>query len=149
MTVSSEQPAVSRKRRGRKHLRNIVGALTLCGMLFALCSPVQAQQGNKASRIGFLAFNDPLASKEFIQAFRQGLGQLGYTEGENVIIEYRWAKGKPDYLPKLAAELVALKVDVIFAAASPSIKAAKNATDKIPIVFETLADPSAPDSLTA
>ena len=100
-----------------------------------------AQQGEKVRRIGFLGVNDPVGTKDFIDAFREGLRDLGYTEGKNIIIEYRWAGGKPQRLPKLAAELAALRLDVIFAAAAPSIRAAKNATQSIPVVFETLADP--------
>ena len=113
-----------------------VGAL-----LFALCFSAQAQQSDKIGRVGFLGFSNYVTSKEFIEAFREGLRDLGYTEGKNIIVEYRWAEGNPERLAKLAAELVALKVDVIFAAAAPSIRAAKNATQSIPIVFEMLADP--------
>ena len=99
-----------------------------------------AQPSDKVRRLGVLGF-DAVASKTFIEAFRRGLTELGHVEGQNIIIEYRWAEGKPERLPKLAAELVALKVDVIFAAAAPVIRAAKNATKTTPIVFEMLADP--------
>ena len=99
-----------------------------------------AQLADKVGRLGILGF-DAVASKPFIEAFRRGLTELGHVEGQNIIIEYRWAEGKPDRLPQLAAELVALKVDVIFAAAAPVIRAAKNATKTTPIVFEMLADP--------
>ncbi len=101
----------------------------------------EAQQPEKVGRVGLLGFNDPVSTKEFVEAFRDGLRERGYIDGKNIIIEYRWAEGKPDRLPKLAAELVGLKVDVIFAAAAPSIRAARNATQTIPIVFEMLADP--------
>ena len=121
-------------------MRSIPVRLLLTVLLLNVSS-VDAQQPNKAKRIGFLGFNNPVASKEFIQAFRQGLRELGYTEGENVIIEYRWAEGKPDRLDKFAAELAALKVDVTFAAGASAIRAAKNATMTTPIVFEMLADP--------
>ncbi|HWO42013.1 MAG TPA: ABC transporter substrate-binding protein [Candidatus Eisenbacteria bacterium] len=93
------------------------------------------------SRIGFLGFNDPASTREFIDAFRAGLRELGYIEKETIMVEYRWAEGRPERLPKLAAELVSVQVDAIFAAAAPSIRAAKNATNTIPIVFEMLADP--------
>ncbi|HWH80455.1 MAG TPA: ABC transporter substrate-binding protein, partial [Candidatus Binatus sp.] len=99
-----------------------------------------AQLADKVGRLGILGF-DAVASKPFIEAFRRGLTELGHVEGQNIIIEYRWAEGKPDRLPQLAAELVALKVDVIFAAAAPVIRAAKDATKTTPIVFEMLADP--------
>jgi putative ABC transport system substrate-binding protein len=101
---------------------------------------VQAQP-NKVGRIGFLGFNDQIASKEFIEAFRVRLHELGYLEGKNVIVEYRWAEGKGDRLIRFSAELVALNVDVIFAAGALAIRAAKNATMTTPIVFEMLADP--------
>jgi putative ABC transport system substrate-binding protein len=114
--------------------------LALVLSLLAFGISVQAQP-NKVGRIGFLGFNDPVASKEFIEAFRLGLRELGFTEGENAIIEYRWAEGKPDRLAKFAAELVALKVDVIFAGGASAIRAVKNATTSTPIVFEMLADP--------
>lgn len=118
----------------------VFGCLLLTALLLTPV-PLEAQPSNKIGRVGFLGFNDPVAAKDFIEAFREGLRDLGYTEGKNIIVEYRWAEGKPERLAKLAAELVALKVDVIFAAAAPSIRAAKNATQSIPIVFEMLADP--------
>ncbi len=107
---------------------------------FANAVTTAAEQSEKIARLGFLGF-DAVASKTFTEAFRRGLTELGYVEGQNIIIEYRWAEGKPDRLPKLAAELVALKADVIFAAAAPVIRAAKTATENTPIVFEMLADP--------
>src|ERR1051325_1000422 len=107
---------------------------------FANAVTAAAWQSEKIARLGFLGF-DAVASKTFKEAFRRGLTELGYVEGQNIIIEYRWAEGKPDRLPKLAAELVALKADVIFAAAAPVIRAAKTATENTPIVFEMLADP--------
>src|SRR2546430_8544109 len=116
-------------------------ALSLLAIYFlAIAANAAAQPSEKIGRLGFLGVN-AAPSKAFIEAFRRGLTELGYVEGQNIIIEYRWAEGKPDRLPKLAAELVALKVDVIFAAAAPVIRAAKNATKTTPIVFEMLADP--------
>jgi len=106
----------------------------------ASASIAVAQPADKVGRLGFLGF-DAVASKTFIEAFRRGLAELGYVNGQNIVIEYRWAEGKADRLPQLAAELVALKVDVIFAAAAPVIRAAQNATKTTPIVFEMLADP--------
>jgi putative ABC transport system substrate-binding protein len=115
--------------------------LTLVGgSILAAPLAVEAQQTGKAPRIGYLAGN--LASgPQFPEAFRQGLRDLGYVEGRNVVIEYRDAEGKPERFPALAAELVALKVDVIVAGASPNALFAKQATKTIPIVFVASADP--------
>jgi putative ABC transport system substrate-binding protein len=129
--VSSQGAAVS---------KSVVG-FALSALLLAVSFPLHAQQRDRIGRLGFLGFNDPVSTKEFVGAFRAGLRELGYVENQNIIVEYRWAEGKPERLPKLAAELVSLKVDVIFAAAAPSIQAAKSATKTIPIVFEMLADP--------
>ncbi|HMF49304.1 MAG TPA: ABC transporter substrate-binding protein, partial [Candidatus Saccharimonadales bacterium] len=103
----------------------------------------QAQQPEKVPRIGFLSATSPSAQNAFLDAFKQGLRDLGYVVGQNVALEIRAAEGKYDSLPDRAAELVRLKVDVIFAASAPAIKAAKQATSTIPIVFETLSDPVA------
>ena len=99
----------------------------------------EAQQAAKVARIGYLALN--LAPGPLIEAFRQGLRDLGYVEGRNVVIEYRNAEGKPERFPALAAELVALKVDVILVGSTPQALAAKQATKTIPIVFTGTADP--------
>jgi putative tryptophan/tyrosine transport system substrate-binding protein len=100
----------------------------------------EAQQAAKIARIGWLAFH--LAPNPHLQvAFLQGLRDLGYAEGRNVVIEYRDAGGKSERLPALAAELVALKVDVILAGGTPQALAAKQATKTIPIVFTSSTDP--------
>jgi putative ABC transport system substrate-binding protein len=109
-------------------------------VLLAAPLRVEAQQAAKVPRIGWLA-NNPAASLHPPEAFRQGLRDLGYVEGRNVVIEYRNAEGKPERLPALAAELVALKVDVILAAIVLAALAAKQATKTIPIVFASVADP--------
>ena len=101
----------------------------------------EAQQAGKVPRIGFLVASSPSFYSSRIEAFRQGLRELGYVEGKNIAIEYRFAEGKEDRLRELAAELVRLKVDIIVAAASAS--AAKDATKTIPIVFAASADPVA------
>jgi putative ABC transport system substrate-binding protein len=142
MTASSRQRAGSSKRTGEKPMtRHVLVFICLLPAVFLPAVLTEAQQSGKVGRLGFLGFNDPVSTREFVGAFRAGLRELGYVENQNIIIEYRWAEGKPERLPKLAAELVSLKVDVIFAAAAPSIKAAKSATKTIPIVFEMLADP--------
>jgi len=110
--------------------------------LGGLFSPVaaEAQQAAKVARIGFLATN-LAASPHMAEAFRQGLRDLGYVEGRNLAIETRDAGGKHERLPALAAELVALKVDVIVAGSTPGALAAKQATGTLPIVFTAAADP--------
>jgi putative ABC transport system substrate-binding protein len=114
-------------------------ALAALALLAApLAAP--AQQPGKTARIGFLFF---VTSPSLDEAFRQGLHELGYVEGQNIAIEYRSAEGKDERLPGLAAELVRLKVDVIVAASPPATEAAKGATSTIPIVFAVSGDPVA------
>ena len=116
--------------------------LTLCAMLFALCVPVSAQQPKKVSRIGYLIGSSPSAYAARTEVFRQGLRELGYVEGKNIIIEYRYAEGKFDRLPSLASELVRLKVDVIVTGGGPRVThSAKEATGIIPIVMAMDSDP--------
>jgi ABC-type uncharacterized transport system substrate-binding protein len=117
----------------------------LCAMLFALCVSAEAQQPKKAHRIGFLLPGSPTspAVRNNLEAFRQGLRDLDYVEGQNITIEYRYAEGKSDRLPGLASELVRLKADLIVVASTPAALAAKNATKEIPVVFETIGDPIA------
>jgi putative ABC transport system substrate-binding protein len=94
--------------------------------------------------VGFLSGGSPAPSAPLVAAFRQGLSETGYVEGQNVTIEYRWAEGRYDRLPALAADLVGRKVDLIVAAAgSASAVAAKSATSTIPIVFTGIGDPVA------
>src|SRR5713101_3954921 len=98
----------------------------IAGGLLALPLAAEAQPAAKIARIGYLATNILAASPPHLhEAFRQGLRDLGYVEGRNVVIEYRDAEGKSERLPALAAELVALKVDVIFTGGTPQALAAK------------------------
>jgi putative ABC transport system substrate-binding protein len=115
--------------------------LTVSALLFALCSSAEAQQPKKVFRIGYLSLGVGIQANE--EAFRQHLREVGYVDGQNIVIEWRFAKGKADLLPELAAELVRLKVDVIIAAATLAIQAAKQATKTIPIVFPRAGDPVA------
>jgi len=114
----------------------------LAGGLLAAPLAAEAQQATTVARIGYLSFN--LATSPHLrEAFRQGLRDLGYVEGRNLVIEYRSADGKRERLPALAAELVALKVDVIVTEAGNTVVplAAKQATRTLPIVFASAADP--------
>jgi putative ABC transport system substrate-binding protein len=120
--------------------RNVYG-LTLCAMLFALCLPAEAQQPTRVPRIGFLFGGSPSGNAGRIEAFRQGLRELGYIEGKNVVIEVRYADGKEDRLPVLAAELVGLNVDVIVTSGPQATRPAKEATATIPIVMAFDSDP--------
>ena len=102
---------------------------------------VHAQQ-RKMPVIGFLSLGSPGPFAPNVAAFRQGLAEIGYVDGQNVAIEYRWAEGRYDRLPALAADLVGRKVEVIATMGGTSAAlAAKNATSSVPIVFETGADP--------
>jgi putative ABC transport system substrate-binding protein len=114
--------------------------LTSVASLLAAPLAAEAQQAAKVARIGWLTPN-LAAGLLLVEAFRQGLRDLGYVEGRNLVIEYRDAEGKFERLPALAAELVALKVDVILVGATPQALAAKQATRTIPIVFASAGDP--------
>jgi putative ABC transport system substrate-binding protein len=122
-------------------LHNLKFAIVTGAMLFALCSSAQAQQSTKVPRIGFLIATSPSATAARLEAFRQGFRELGYVDGKSVVIEYRWAEGKVDRLPDLAAELIRLKVDIIFSTGPQSTRAAKEATSMIPIVMGFDNDP--------
>jgi len=107
-----------------------------CSMLLALPFPARAQQPKKVYRLGYLSSTDPASDSLRAQAIRRALRELGYMEGENIIIEYRHAVGKSDRQPELAAELVRIKVDLILIAGGDgTIQAAMNATKTIPIVL--------------
>ena len=110
-------------------------ALAVCAVLFALCVSVHAQQPSKIARIGYLNASSASTNPARIQAFRQGLRELGYVEGNNIIIEYRAAEEKLDRLPALLTELVRLKVDLIVTAGPPGTRAAKEANVTVPIVM--------------
>jgi putative tryptophan/tyrosine transport system substrate-binding protein len=113
--------------------------ITLFGGAVAAIWPFAAH-GEQVYRVGFL-WDGPDVFPDAIEAFRQGLRELGYVEGRNLAFEYRWGDGKPDRIRALAQELVRLKVDVIVAASSIYTEAAKQATSTIPIIFTSHADP--------
>jgi len=118
-----------------------ITVLTLCALLLALCASAAAQQPGKIPRIGFLFVNFPSSTPARYEAFRQGLRELGYVEGKNIVIESRYAEGKVDRLPALLDELVRLKVDVIVTTGPSGTRAAKEASVTIPIVMSADIDP--------
>jgi putative tryptophan/tyrosine transport system substrate-binding protein len=116
-------------------MKRMMTVLTLCALLFALSFPAHAQQPAKIPRLGVLAGSSSAGEAPRVEAFRQGLRDLGHVEGKNIAIEYRYADAKFDKLPALADELIRLKVEVLVVATTPAVQAAKNATRTIPIVF--------------
>src|SRR5215510_6526676 len=127
------------ERAGKNLKRKIF--LTLCAMLFALSGSVDAQQPEKIFRIGYLDTSTASGMAVLLDAFRQELSKLGWIEGKNITIEYRFGEQKPERLPELAADLVRLKVDLILVSGAPTALAAKGATRTIPIVTANAGDP--------
>ncbi len=122
----------------------MIRKVDICLLTAALLSTVpfvEAQQPKKVPRIGYLSTVSPSTISDRLEAFRQGLRELGYVEGKTIGIEWRFAEGKADRLPGLAAELVRLKVDVIVTSGPAPTRAAKEATVTIPIVMEQDSDP--------
>src|SRR5215470_11648672 len=115
--------------------------LALGAMLLAVCFPAQAQQPTRIPHIGILTTFSPSVVSARIEGFRQGLRELGYVEGKNIVIEWRSAGGNNDRLPVLAAELVGLKVDVIVSPGPTATRAFKEATSTIPVVMAQDTDP--------
>ena len=123
--------------------RNLQSAIVTGAMLFALCGSVDAQHPEKIFRIGFLDGTTASGSAVLAEAFRQEMRKLGWIEGKNIVIEYRFAEQKSERLPELAADLVHLKVDLIVVSGIGSALAAKKATTAIPIVMTRAGDPVA------
>ena len=121
--------------------RNLKYAILASAIHFALCASAEAQQPEKVVRIGYLDPSTRAASADRLEAFRQEMSKLGWIEGKNLGVEYRFAEQQPKRLPELAAELVRLKVDVIFCSSTPPVLAAKKATATIPIVMASTGDP--------
>ena len=121
-------------------MKKKITVLTLCAMLFAPCVAVEAQQPKKVPQIGLLGSSGSAESAR-TDAFRQGLRELGYVEGKNIVIVWRDAGGKPDRQRALAVELVRLKIDVLVTTGSGATRAAKEATATIPIVMAQDPDP--------
>ena len=125
-------------------MKKKITILTLCAMLLALCFNAYAQQPAKVARIGFVAgIGNPNTPGLQVEAFRQGLRELGYVEGKNILVEYRYVEAKVDRIPTLVAELMQLKIDVFLSGHPVAIRAAKDATKSIPIVIVALGDPVA------
>jgi len=139
VTARSKQFAVSSKKPEKTRW---LEELLICLLLTAfLLTEAEAQQATNLSRIGILAAGSPLSESPRIEVLRQGLRELGYTEGKNVIFERRYAQGRVDRLPSLAADLVRLKVDIIVTGGRPSTRAGQQATSTIPIVMAAAGDP--------
>jgi putative ABC transport system substrate-binding protein len=121
--------------------RNSKFAFVAAALLVALCSSTEAQQPSKIARIGYLSISPFSANAARLEAFRQGLREIGYVEGKNIVVEWRSGDGKEDSVPALAAELVRLKVDVIVTGGPGATRLAKEATRTIPIVMSQDNDP--------
>src|SRR5262245_21616291 len=119
---------------GGRRTRDLIG-VALCALLLALSFPAEAQQPKKVPRIGYLSNTDPASESARVEGVRLALSERGYKEGQNISIEYRYAEGKSDRPPELAAELLRLKVDILLVSGDPAVRAAMNATKTIPIVL--------------
>jgi ABC-type uncharacterized transport system substrate-binding protein len=124
-------------------VRKTMACLSVCALLVALSFAVEAQQPTKIPRIGYLSPGDANGSSASVEPFQQGMRELGYIEGKNILVEYRYAEGKLDRIPSLVAELVQLKPEVLVVISLLSIRAAKQATKTIPIIIMSTQDPVA------
>jgi ABC-type uncharacterized transport system substrate-binding protein len=125
-------------------MKKIIFSLTLPAVLLTLSFPSEAQQPKKIPRIGYLSTSDdPKNPGPLLEAFQQGLRDLGYIQGKNILVEYRYAEGKRERVPGFVAELVQLKVDVLVVPTAVAIRAAKQATKTIPTIMVTQEDPVA------
>jgi putative ABC transport system substrate-binding protein len=122
-------------------MKNKITALTVCAMICGFCSPALAQQRGKIERVGILLPSSAEPDPRLESFKEEALRELGYVEGRNLAIEYRWANGRFEALPELAAELAGLKVDVIVSVVTQASVAAKKATATIPIVMVGVSDP--------
>src|SRR5262245_50788875 len=144
LSFHSDNPKSRTCTEPRRSIENPKSArlLAIFALLVGCVGMAHAEQvGKVPPRIGFLSPFSASATALWLQAFRQGLGELGWVEGKNISIEYRYAEGRNDRLLDLAADLVRLKVDIIVTAVTPDALAAKNATRTIPIVMAAAGDP--------
>ena len=131
-------------RRKRKTMRKNIFGVALYALLLPLCSFAEAQQPKKIPRIGYVSVSgDAKNPGRFVEAFRQGLRDIGYIEGKNIVVEYRYPGSQPELVPGFVAELVQLKVDILVSSSTGALKAAKEATKTIPLVMITSHDPVA------
>jgi putative ABC transport system substrate-binding protein len=128
---------------GRKAVIGRALIWLLVNLFLVIVPPARAQQTSKPPRIGYLSPSSTSVSASNREVFREGLRQLGYVEGQNIIIEWRYADGKDERLPDLAAELVRLKVDLVVTHSTPAIRALQRATTSIPIIMANVGDPIA------
>ena len=124
-------------------MKKIIGVLVIAFFVLASVHPAQAQRAEKVYRIGFLVAGSPSSDAAWIEAFRQGLRELGYVEGHSVEIEYRYGEGRTARYPALVTELVQLKVEVIVVGGATATRAAKKVTTLIPLVMANVTDPVA------
>src|SRR5438093_8416650 len=142
MIVVSSQLSVVRDNTGAKLMSGKIFVWLLATVFLSTAPSAEAQQPTKVSRIGYVSgTGDPQTPGPRVEAFRRGLRDLGYIEGKNILVEYRYVEGKLDRVPRLVAELVQLKVDVLAIQNLAAIRAAKQATKAIPIVMVTTQDP--------
>jgi ABC-type uncharacterized transport system substrate-binding protein len=139
--AKSQKISARRKNSARNFMSKEIFCLALSAMLLALSFLAEAQQAKKVARIGFLASASRSVVSHRIEAFQQGLRELEYIEGKNIVIESRYAEGKLDQLPALVAELVALKVEILVSGGPIPTRAAKKATATTPIVMTQDTDP--------
>jgi len=122
-------------------MNKLIAALVVATAMLSAVALAEAQQTGKVPRIGLLISASPSIAAPRVAAFQQGLRELGYVEGKNIIIEYRYAEGRPETLPQHVNELIRLNVDIIVTDTSNAIQAAKTATQIIPVVFTVAIDP--------
>ena len=123
----------------RRSVRALIGLLSMLGTSVLSDQPSWAQSASKVPRVGFFSPGD--ANAALVSGFQTGLKELGYSEGRNILVDYRWGQGRFETLPKLASELLDSQVDVIVAVVTAASLAAKAATDKVPIVMIGVGDP--------
>jgi putative ABC transport system substrate-binding protein len=121
-------------------MRRTLTILAVGPLLFALCSVTEAQQA-KIPRVGFIGASSPSTAGPWLEAFRHGLRDLGYTDGKNITIDVRWAEGSAERFPEIIAELSRLNMDVMVISGATGARAAKNARISIPVVFAAVTDP--------